>query len=151
MYFISSSLEAAIRQFLSYRFYWIFCWTRGEIGQFFHLTTFRLTGSSALFILNIQGRVSKVNLYQKDKDLEEIWLLYYVQGKTFKIVHDQMTESMNTEACIMVLFLSLWLLAYYTIPTELWIFIKYLILLHNSVEMPSWSEAYKLTVAVFIN
>lgn len=45
----------------------------------------------------MQGRVSKVNLYQKDKDLEEILLLYCVQGKPFKIVHDQMTQSMNTE------------------------------------------------------
>lgn len=45
----------------------------------------------------MQGRVSKVNLYQKDKDLEEILLLYCVQGKPFKIVHDQMAQSMNTE------------------------------------------------------
>lgn len=34
---------------------------------------------------------------QKEKDMEEILFLYCLQGKTFKIVCDQMTQSMNTE------------------------------------------------------
>lgn len=79
-----------------------------------------LSDSQALLLYSplIYKEESKVILYQKDKDLEEVLLLYYVQGKTFKIVHDQMSKSMNTEACKMVLFLHSWLLAYYTIPAE---------------------------------
>lgn len=38
-----------------------------------------------------------MNVNQKDEDLEKLLFLYWVEDNTSEIVHDQMTQSINTE------------------------------------------------------